>query len=126
MAVIVAWEDDTQSTLCVTLQHRWEWEDIENARTQINTMLDSLTYKVDLMVCGDTENWLPGNFNQNMLNLTQTVHPNLGLVVIVTSNVLFEQLFRLFVRLRGGVPFDFLFVESVEAARSHLKQPASA
>jgi hypothetical protein len=39
---------------------------------------------------------------------------------------LFEQLFRLFATMNGGVPFAFVFVSSLEMARAKLPEAVPA
>jgi hypothetical protein len=77
-------------------------------------------------MCALRNNWMPGDFNKNVLDIIREIHPNMGLLVVVSHNALFEQLFRLFVTMNGGVPFDFIFTQSLDAAREALMERIAA
>lgn len=122
--VVIEWDNDEHTVIRFTLRQRWMWADVRAAKEQINGMMDTVNHKVHLIVSNELTNWMPGNFNLNVLGIIQNIHPNLGLVIVVVNNPMFEQLFRLFVTLNGGVPFQFVFVSSLEKARADLAVPA--
>jgi hypothetical protein len=124
--VIVEWENEAHTIIRFSLRQRWMWSDVHAAKAQIDGMMSTVDHKVNLIVSTEHGNWMPGNFNQNVLDIIRDIHPNMGLLVIVSSNMLFEQLFRLFVTLNGGVPFEFIFVQSVDAARAALLEAPAA
>lgn len=124
--VIVEWENEAHTIIRFSLRQRWMWSDVHAAKVQIDGMMSTVDHKVNLIVSTEHGNWMPGNFNQNVLEVIRDIHPNMGLLVIVSSNMLFEQLFRLFVTLNGGVPFEFIFVQSVDAARAALLEAPAA
>lgn len=124
--VIVEWENEARTIIRFSLCQRWMWSDVHAAKVQIDGMMSTVDHKVNLIVSTEHGNWMPGNFNQNVLEVICDIHPNMGLLVIVSSNMLFEQLFRLFVTLNGGVPFEFIFVQSVDAARAALLEAPAA
>jgi hypothetical protein len=123
---IVQWENEEHTIIRFTLRQRWMWSDVRAAKEQIDSMMGTVDHKVNLIVSNEHTNWMPGNFNQNVLDIIDNLHPNMGLLVVVSNNALFEQLFRLFVTLNGGVPFEFVFVQSLEAARATLLAASAA
>ncbi|MAS37025.1 MAG: hypothetical protein CL610_23700 [Anaerolineaceae bacterium] len=126
MPATVEWENDEKTIIRVTLLNRWLWSDLEYTREQVEQMIDGLTYRVNLIACADNDNWLPGSFGKNMLNMTRSVHPNVGLVVLVNANPLVEQLFRLFINLHGNLPFECAYVKSIEEAQQLLASRMAA
>ena len=126
MSVNVTWENDERTIIRLAVWGRWQWCELHAAKVQIEAMLDTVDYPVNILACGELDNWLPLGFNENMLELTRHIHPNVHRVVIVYNNTLFEQLFNLFARLFGGFPYEFVFVKSLEEAQAHLMAPAPA
>jgi hypothetical protein len=124
--VIIEWENDAHTIIRFTLRQRWMWADVRAAKMQIDSMMCTVNHKVNLIVSNEQTNWMPGNFNVNVLGIIRNIHPNMGLLIVVTHNPMFEQLFRLFVTLNGGVPFDFIFVPSLEMARETLVESIPA
>jgi hypothetical protein len=126
LPVIIDWENEEHTIIRFTLRQRWMWSDVRAAKEQIDSMMSTVDHKVNLIVSNEHTNWMPGNFNQNVLGIIRDIHPNMGLLIVVSTNALFEQLFRLFVTLNGGVPFEFVFVQSVDAAHETLLESAVA
>lgn len=119
MAVTISWEDLDETVIRVTFISRWSWADALEAKETIRAMVEPATDKVSVIICWENENWMPGNYQRNVLNIANETHPNLRLVVIVRKNPVFMQFFRLFASL-NGVPFEFTYADSVDAARQLL------
>ena len=126
MPATVSWENDEHTIIRFTLGQRWRWSDVRAAKEQIDKMMSTVDHKVHLITSNEHTNWMPGDFNRNVLGIIRDIHPNMGLLVVVSHNALFEQLFRLFATMNGGVPFDFIFTQSIDAAREVLMERAAA
>ena len=119
MAVTVAWEDQANTVIRITFHHHWSWNDALAARREVGAMLDEVNHRVGLMVCWDNENWMPGDYEQNIRNILDKTHPRLDRVVIVRRNAAFQQFFRL-VDMLYDIPFEFTYATSVDSARQML------
>ena len=119
MAVTVAWDDQAQTVICVTFHQHWSWDDALTARTETVSMIEQVDHQVSLMICWDNENWMPADYQQNLLSILDDPHPSLGRVVIVRRSTLFQQFFRL-VDMLYDIPFEFAHAKTVDVARQML------
>jgi hypothetical protein len=126
MPTSICWDNDDHTIIRFTLGQRWRWSDVRAAKEQIDLMMSTVDHKVHLIASNEHTNWMPGDFNRNVLGLIHDIHPNMGSLVVVCNNSLFEQLFRLFATMNGGMPFDFIFTQTIEAAREALMERAAA
>jgi hypothetical protein len=126
MPIYVEWANETHTLIEMRFQRRWTWAEVATAKQQVDALLDQQHSPVNLLVCGDTSNWLPDGYLDNALRLTRNIHPNIGLIVIVTANPLFEQLFRVFTALTGKLPIRVIFVRTLDEANNTLQPPAVA
>ena len=119
MAVTLDWEDAARTVIRVTFHNQWTWDNALTAKAEAGAMLDMVDHQVSLMVCWENENWMPGDYQNNMRMIANETHPRLKQVVLVRSNTVFQQFFRLF-KMLYHVPFEFTYVKTVEAARAML------
>jgi hypothetical protein len=124
MPISLEWANKEKTVMWVRVTGRWTWQEASSAWTELHQYVNQVDGLVNFIVIYENDNWLPGDYRDNMIELVSTTPPNLGTVVFVSNNILFEQLFRLFVTLKGGVPFEYAYVRSVDDAQNLLLQPA--
>lgn len=88
---------------------------------QFSAMLESVSHPVDVIY--DAHRQVA--FTPGMLRTAYEIHryryPNLRFMVFVGRNLAWE-LFLIFVRRFGGVPYRFMLVETLEAAHDVIRR----
>ncbi|MAS37026.1 MAG: hypothetical protein CL610_23705 [Anaerolineaceae bacterium] len=116
MAIETFWVDRQYTTIQMVFSGQWQWDELKQARTEAATMLDEVDYAVNIIVYSEQETWMPPNYIQNVREVVSQVHPNAGLVVIVSTNPLFRTMFEMFNQIATVVSFQYRFVKSLEGA----------
>ncbi|MBZ0298818.1 MAG: hypothetical protein K8J31_03710 [Anaerolineae bacterium] len=118
MTATFEWGDAEHTVIHIAYQGRWTWSEVHQTQAEIHELIRDRDDAVNYIVTWDNENWIPGGISENLGLLFDRLRsvPNIGLVVIVSTNALFEPLIRLFIRLTGKPPFEFAFADSVEEA----------
>ena len=124
MGVTVEWHDNDRKVILMCFMSRWTWEQAHEAVKDANAMLDTVNYKVDFVIYAESEAWMPPNYNFNVARMTRVIHPNAGLMVIVSTNTLFRQLFFVFRAVNRGASFAYRMVPSLDAAFELLSEPS--
>ena len=116
MAIETFWVDRQYTTIQMVFSGQWQWDELKQARTEAATMLDEVDYAVNIIVYSEQETWMPPNYIQNVREVVSQVHPNAGLVVIVSTSPLFRTMFEMFNQIATVVSFQYRFVKSLEGA----------
>lgn len=117
MAYTIAWENAEQTVIRITYRQRWTWEDARAAQAETNDMLDSVSHFVTILLCWESDNWLPPGYEANVTMMLEQAHPAIEQIVIVRKNPLFHQFFRQYAETHP-VPFQYAFATSIEEAKA--------
>ena len=52
MSVNVTWENNERTIIRLTVSGRWQWCELHAAKAQIEAMLDTVDYPVNILACG--------------------------------------------------------------------------
>ncbi|HEX2905716.1 MAG TPA: hypothetical protein VHO69_02570 [Phototrophicaceae bacterium] len=127
MSVFVDWDNQDHTVIRLTLQGRWQWAEVRQVLRELGTLLDTVTYPTSVIVHVNQSAWLPGDIKDNVQQITQTIHPYMGEVIIVTPLSIFVELVFQVAALIGGFNFPYRIAPTLEEARRLLSEvPAYA
>jgi hypothetical protein len=124
MGVQVQWDNPEKTIILMNIAGHWEWDEVREAVTVCNEMIESVPYHVHFILNRQGGHWTPGNFNENTGDIISMFTPNDGFRVIVQENPLTKARFYNYSTLNGGAGFKFRYMNTIEEAREFLaKQP---
>jgi hypothetical protein len=122
MGITATWADDTCTTLLMSFEGKWTWENLRAANEQAAAMAKSVPHVVhtinDLTHSGGVPNGALTE-GRNMLNDMERVE---GRVVVVQAGALVESLYSVFQKLygkRAGFP-ETHFFQTLDEAYTYL------
>lgn len=119
MAIQIAWDDDRQQIIRVTVQGRWTWDELEVALRDTIRMMDSVAHTVHFIIDirGSHLN-VGGALAQAQKAATPATHRNEGVKVVVGANRVVRMLYGTYRKLNSamGKNQEFHFAESIEDA----------
>ena len=123
MAINVTWANEAHNTILVKYERLWTWSDFAAAKVQIDTLLNSVTYTVDIISDSQQSGGLPaGNALNAMANSFQSAPDNIGLVVVVGANPFFKSLLQILQTVSmNHAAKNIRFSKSLEHAQSLIK-----
>ena len=96
MAILVAWENETRNTIRVTYERAWTWDDFTSAKVQIDTLLNSVDYPVNIISDSRESMGLPqGNALSVVARSFQSAPSNVGIVAVLGANPFFKSLLQI-------------------------------
>jgi len=100
MCISVCWDNNEQTALRIQYAKRWNWRDHGLALDTVNTLLNTVAHKVDLIVDLQESGPLPQTMMIEVARSPQALHPNWsGAVVIITAD---RDLARLILEVTPG------------------------
>lgn len=100
MGVQSSWYDTEQTVIVYTFQGQWTWEDYNNALTHTRTLLDTVTYPVDLIYDFSQAPIPPKNLVTRFWQVSMTRHHNISGLIIALGN---STLMRMLINTIGGL-----------------------
>lgn len=126
MGIQVEWKNDAHTVIRVCYDRFWTWTDFARAKIEIDALLHSVDYTVDILSDSSKSGGLPGGNALTVLaNSFQTAPANIGQVVVLGANPFFRALLQILqtVSLNHAAK-RIRFVKSLEAAEELLQPPA--
>ena len=124
MAMTVVWDDDARTIVRYDVEGSWTWDDYQDSLVELNSLLDTVDHKVDVIINIRSGKWIPEDvFNRFNHDMRQR-HPNIGrLQVFVGAGMLIQILVASFMRIYGrAVDIEFLFADTLEEARQLIHE----
>ena len=89
MPVTPKWKDDRKTTIVITYQSQWTWDEFHDAVGATNTLMDSVDYPVVLIHDTSHGGMLPpGNVVAHGQSAITNFSNNLALIVVVVNSTL--------------------------------------
>jgi hypothetical protein len=123
MAIQLDWDDDSNRIICILVEGRWTWDDLEAALRRTIAMMDSVSHKVHFIIDVSRSQMLPGGATQAAQSVaTPQTHRNEGIKVIVGANTLIRLAYEAYRRINRslGKNQEFLFAKTQEEARAAI------
>ena len=122
MGISVKWQNDDKQTLLVSYDPVWTWDDFAASKVEIDSHLNSVTHKVNIISDSRQSSGLPrGNALAVLSRSFQSAPGNIGMVVVLGANPFFKSLLQILqtVSLNRAAK-NIRFVKNEDAARSIL------
>jgi hypothetical protein len=125
MSIIVEWDNEQQTILCLRYEARWNWDDFNLAAKQMTLMLDAVSHPVDLVFDVRSGAFPPPGAMSRFRSIMDNPHPGVRHLVFVAPSLVcsfVQGLIRLMSSLYGSsfTPPNFEFATSMEEARRLL------
>ncbi|MBA3870368.1 MAG: hypothetical protein ABI970_20640 [Chloroflexota bacterium] len=96
MAIHVGWENETHKTILVTYERAWTWEDFASSKVEIDTLLNSVDYPVNIISDSRQSMGLPhGNALSVLARSFQSAPSNVAIVAVLGANPFFKSLLQI-------------------------------
>ncbi len=116
MTIEATWLDDTKRAIVYTFTPGWTWTEFTQNNKTVSEMLDTVNYKVDIILDFTVRTVPPPNALSNFRRIAKASHPNRGRIILVGARMLFHTIAGQFVRLASKLSQEILTVDTLEAA----------
>jgi hypothetical protein len=99
LAIKVAWENDRKKVLVSIYQGAWDLNDFYAATEEINTLMDTVDHKVNLILDMRESGSLPKGFIGALRATAKKRHPHFGRMIFVGGNMFVRMFNDLFLKL---------------------------
>jgi hypothetical protein len=117
VSIEAVWLDETKTAVIYTFTAGWTWNDFTQRNKLVSEMLDTVNYKVDIILDFTVRTVPPPNALSNFQRLVKGSHPNRGRLILVGGRLLFRAIAGQFIKLSGKLSQQILMVETLEEAR---------
>src|SRR5438876_586578 len=120
MSIIVIWDDVDRTIIRHIYQGRWDWSDFYKALQEANAMMDSVNYKVGLIIDVQASGLVPSGAISRIGGLRSKAHRNSGMAALVGTNMFVRMLYDIFQKAYRGMDANFVMVSTLDEAREVL------
>lgn len=101
MGIHASWDNEEKTVIHSVDDGEWDWKDAYAITQQINEMIESVNHKVDLIIGDDTRRMgkIPPNAVTHWHTAYRSLHPNVGLIVIVGANSFVRALVNVLIKI---------------------------
>jgi hypothetical protein len=117
MGIHVEWDNQTHTTIRQIFDQHWTWDDFYGAKQRVDAMIDTVHRPVGLILDMPPNVVMPPNALSHGKQYIDTEHPNLCLIVIVSTNQVLQTLYNLFGKVYPVATYHVRMVANIEAAR---------
>ena len=133
MPLRIEWLDNEQTIICCTGEGIWTWDDYHKALDEIVVHFKTVQHRVDLVIDRAPGSSMPkGSSMPHFQRAMRIMPPNVGLLVMVTSNAFARTIVSIFTKVYPNKDnAKLLMVGSLMEARTRIardrqKQVAAA
>jgi hypothetical protein len=120
MGIHVKWDNQTHTTIRQIFDQYWTWDDFYGAKLRVDAMIDTVHQPVGLILDMPANVVMPTNALSHGKQYIDTEHPNLYLIVIVSTNQVLQTLYNLFGKVYPIATHHVCMVSNMDAAREIL------
>jgi hypothetical protein len=120
MSITVVWDDEAKTAIRHIYQGRWDWSDFYKALQEANAMMDTVNYKVGLIIDVQASGLIPSGAISRIGSLRGRAHRNSGMAALVGANMFVRMLYDIFQKAYRGMDANFVMVSSLNEAREVL------
>ena len=122
MAVIVAWDDDTHTTIRLDYSGQWTWDEWYHAMDEAEQCIREIGHRVYFINNIGRSMYLPGNaittFKHNAIHFSQLVLMSF----VVSEGTFLQVMFNTFKSFAREWAANYYLVGTMEAARGMITQ----
>lgn len=116
MPVNVEWANDEQTIVLYTIEGKWTWNDFYPEYDKAITMEKAQPHRVDVVLDMRENKSVPPNALTHIKGITDRQPDNIGLSVLVTSNMFIYKLFEIAVKFYPKVGTYFRVTDTMDKA----------
>ncbi|MEO8606916.1 MAG: hypothetical protein ABI690_03495 [Chloroflexota bacterium] len=120
MGIHIEWDNQTQTTIRQVFDPHWTWDDFYGAKQKVDAMIDAVQQPVGLILDMPANVVIPANALSHGKQYIDTEHPNLFLIVIVSTNQLLQMLYSVFGKVYPIATHHVRMAATMDAAREIL------
>lgn len=87
MPIVIEWDNEAQHVILATYSGRWTWEDLANADTTMQQMIDNVNGRAHLIIDVTKNVWFPPDIAEHSDRIVNTIDPRLGMIVLVGREI---------------------------------------
>ncbi|MCC6894907.1 MAG: hypothetical protein IT321_18955 [Anaerolineae bacterium] len=117
--VQISWFDPEQTIICTEYSGAWTWDDFHTTLEAAIAMMQSVDYRVDLIVAPHRNAVMPkGSFEPHFKRAIQLMPPNFGIQAIVSHSILSRTVASIFLKISKNSAFHnrLFFVTNMDEA----------
>jgi len=122
MAIQIVWDNPEQTVIREVFDARWTWDDFDAAKTQIDSLIQGVPHLVGLIFDLPANVFFPRNALTHGKKFVDTLHPQIYLLVLASSNTLLRALFDMFKKVYPLAAKRVRWLATVDDAREFLAQ----
>ncbi|MBL8155209.1 MAG: hypothetical protein JNM70_13580 [Anaerolineae bacterium] len=119
MAIRVEWDDLNHTKLKYIYEGSWNWDEFQKARKQAVSMMDSVDYKIDVIIDIAQSGVLPNNILSRASSILRERHPREKTTIVIGASPLIRFLYDVARRIYAEVIDNrgYYIVSNLEEAR---------
>ncbi len=121
MPVSVRWGDEGHTLINAAVEGHPETKEYYEVEEKFRTMLHTVSYPVDVIVDLSKQVYFSPHYLENVENLRGFDHPNIRSLIFLGNPMAWE-LFLVYVRTHGGIPYQYAFAETPDAANELVRR----
>lgn len=102
VAISVDWDNDEKNAIRYEFSEKWTWSEFFAALDQDDEMIASVPHTVHLILDFRQARVVPPNPGAQFRSVAQQVSDQLGMIIVVGTNMWFEMVVQMFVKLYGS------------------------
>lgn len=99
MPVLVDWDNPEKTIIRYQFIDPWTWQEYHETHARGWALISTVRYTVDLILDFNQGGGMPSSALRHFQNAVESVHPNRGYVVIITTNPLIRSVMNALVRI---------------------------
>ncbi|MEP7287206.1 MAG: hypothetical protein ABI947_15735 [Chloroflexota bacterium] len=124
MPVVSQWANTEKTIIYLLYEKPWDWEAFAAAVAQINTLIDTVSHPVDMIIV--IHGGVPLNLSAwRMRGIIRDFHHNIRSTALVGANDFLRQTITAFMRVLGRGNSAFFFAATLEDALTELAKRAA-
>lgn len=120
MTISVDWDNQEKTIVTWDFDGRWSWSEYYHALEQSDRLLESVNYKVDLLINFQKNSLIPNGFPAQFRRMAR-FRPKAGVAIVVTNSYFIETMMKLLIRIQPQVANRAMISASLENARETLR-----
>ena len=121
MGIVVTWDNHQKTILRLELTTPWTWTEYDEATDQLEALLNSVDYRVDVIFDGQYSTSPPGDGYPHYRRIAESLPLNTGLILVAGVTNEAKAAANYFMPMFPELGARLAFVDSVEEARTILK-----
>jgi hypothetical protein len=126
MAIKVVWDNPQHTIVRYIYDEKWTWDEFFQAREEAVALIDTVDYKVGVIMDAPPNVQLPPNILMHAKNVLQGRHENTVIVAFVATRPFLRAMFKALVQITRGRESTIVLCANVDEAREVIRDRLQA